>query len=375
MVSFNGTPIHMDKLKKDTDGDKLTDGQEVEIVKIPNAEGTQVRVVGKLHSYPDKIDSDNDSINDYHDPDPMEFTITDRVLSWVEGLSYTNLTAYVGQTVGYAVDHGAQIHGISSQYLKYLEDAVIVAANDSGSGYWKDFWDSGLGYIALKFVRRNNTSAIVFALRGTEPSSDLANDAAADLVLGIGWDSEQSRNAFAAYKKIATNKAYDYYITGHSLGGRLAQDVLFKTYNANEGGLFKEKANIPVPVHSVTFNALGYNKAVYASLFVANNNVLKSYKSKLTNYYYWLDLVGEGFGNAVGYTRAGTDVELLCKNISGAYYRDDEFDNWVNIRDCDYHGIEYFHSDYDLLYATSDAPSTVTLPGSKLTHSFKYWVD
>ena len=371
MVSFNGTPIHMDKLKKDTDGDKLTDGQEVEIVKIPNAEGTQVRVVGKLHSYPDKIDSDNDSINDYHDPDPMSYTITDRVLSWVEGLSYTNLEGFIGQTVGYALEHGAKLDGISSDTAQYLKEAIIYSAGNSGEGFYSKA--GGLGFVALKITRRNMPTAIIYALRGTENDDDFVKDWANNIDLGFSWDSKQSKYAFTNYKNIAQNSSFDYYVVGHSLGGRLAQDVVYKVYNSNEGFFFYEGTNIPEPVHAVTFNALGYNAVTYALL---ENDILKQFKSDLTNYYYFSDLVGEGLGATGQFKHTGTDVKLWGKKINGTYLRtEEERDAWIYVRDIKYHGIATFHNDYDLLYATSDAPSTVTLPGSKLTHSFKYWVD
>ena len=358
MVAFNGKAIKLDKNEKDTDGDGLLDGEEVEVVLTYNDDKTKVYVKGKLNSYPDMVDSDNDAIDDPDDPKPMEYTITDRTLAFVEGLSYTNLEKFVGKTVGYAMDNGVKLDNISKKTAQYLKDAVIVYANDSAKGYWKDFWDSGLGIVALKFERKTEPTVVVFALRGTEPDDDLANDAATDLVLGVGWDSFQSRNAFSAYKEVATNRKYDYYITGHSLGGRLAQDVLYKTYNANEGSWLSAGANIPTPVHSATFNALGYNKLVYATL---ENDVLRSYKDKLTNYYYWLDLVGEGLGKSGVYKRAGVDVELLCRDIDGNYIRDKEFTNWINVRDNDNHGIVNFHEDYDLLYTSS--------------HSWNYWAD
>ena len=113
MVSFNGKKINLDKNNADTDGDGLKDGQEVVIVKTPNADGSKIRVHGKVLSYPDMTDSDKDGIKDYYDPDPLYFTITDRVLSWAEGLSYTNAEKYIGKTVDNAIKSGMKIDGIS----------------------------------------------------------------------------------------------------------------------------------------------------------------------------------------------------------------------------------------------------------------------
>lgn len=359
MFSFNGKKIYMDKTKEDTDGDKLPDNKEIEVQLIYNADKSKVYVKGKLKSYPHLPDSDNDGIDDYYDPKPMVYTITDRTLAMVEGLSYTDLAKYTGKTIRQAVETGATINGISDENIKLLYDAKIVYANNSGSDFIGDLVDEGLGSIALEFVRPGARTAVIYALRGTEPDDDLLDDAIADVQLGLFWDTVQSKVAFEEYKAIATNKSYDYYITGHSLGGRLALDVLFKIYNANEGGLFKSKSNIITPVHAATFNSLGYNNAVYLSLIAVNNDVISSYKDKLTNYYYWLDLVGEGLGCSDVYIRPGLNVKLDCKNKAGEKYRTKEYKNLINVRDSDYHGIEYFQNDYDMLYESY--------------HGFKYW--
>lgn len=359
IISFNGVHLQLDKNNPDTDGDGLKDGEEVQMKYEYNADKTQVKVTGKLVlGDPTKSDTDGDGIRDSVDPEKFSYTITDRTLSWVQGLSYTNLEAYVGSTVGEIMDK-VTFKNLSAENAKYLSSARIIYANDSDSGYIGDFWDSGLGSVALRFERFGKKDAVVYALRGTEFNSDLANDGIADVVLGIGWDCEQSRNAFNEYKRIAKNKNTDYYITGHSLGGRLTLDVMYKIHNANETGFLNWSANIPEPVHAVTFNGLGYNGVVYATL---ENNVIDMYKDKLTNYYYRFDLVGEGLGVSGVFVRPGQNVELLGKDSAGKTLRtQEELDRWIAVRDITYHGIVYFTNDYDLF------------PDSK--HSFKYWIE
>ena len=134
----------------------------------------------------------------------------------------------------------------------------------------------------------------------------------------------------------------------------MAQDVVYKVYNANEGIFGAFKANIPEPVHSATFNALGYNKLVYALL---ENDVLKRYKSKLTNYYYQYDLIGEGLACTLAWKRAGTDVMLLGCDSKGNLLRKDA----PKLRDVKLHGIKTFHDDYDLFETSA--------------HWFEYWID
>ena len=69
----------------------MPDDQEVKIVLKYNEDKSKMYVQGKLISYPDRVDSDMDGISDHDDPNPMEYTITDRTLALVEGMSYTNL--------------------------------------------------------------------------------------------------------------------------------------------------------------------------------------------------------------------------------------------------------------------------------------------
>ncbi len=105
LVFFNGTYAQTDENNPDTDGDGLLDGEEVE-ANVFEQNGV-VYEFYKIKSNPTLKDTDGDGIDDNIDPRPLVYTITDRTLSLVAGLAYSNLEDYVGKTVGYAMENGA----------------------------------------------------------------------------------------------------------------------------------------------------------------------------------------------------------------------------------------------------------------------------
>jgi len=73
MIIFNGVSLALDKYNSDSDGDGLLDGEEVEITKIYNEDGTKVKVIGKLVlGDPTDKDTDKDGFTDSEDPTPLK---------------------------------------------------------------------------------------------------------------------------------------------------------------------------------------------------------------------------------------------------------------------------------------------------------------
>lgn len=68
------------------------------------------------------------------------------------------------------------------------------------------------------------------------------------------------------------------------------------------------KKGILTPIHSATFNGLGYNKEQYFKRGFLKKGNIKNIDKELYNYYYKKDLVGEGCGNSLFFTRLGTDM-------------------------------------------------------------------
>lgn len=80
LVLFNHTKIKLDKNNPDSDGDGLTDGQEVVELRYEyNEDRSKVRVTGKLLSNPLNADTDGDLDIDSIDPEPFDFQLNDQL--------------------------------------------------------------------------------------------------------------------------------------------------------------------------------------------------------------------------------------------------------------------------------------------------------
>lgn len=341
--------VYTDWQVKDTDGDDIPDGQEVVFT-------------SRFHmiSNPNLHDSDFDGIGDKEDPEPMSYNITDRTLALAAALSYTNLNKRVGDDIKRIHDDSYKIKTIEEEDLKALYSWEVIYANDSGMVNEAIDWmnpfkvyDKGLGSCAIKISRQGKPDAIIFAIRGTEmklePDTDIVNDLfITDKEGAMSLKTPQSKFAFREYKKLINNEKYknaEFYITGHSLGGRIVQDVLYDIYNGNDGTFGFGKKDYKTPVRSVTFNSLGFNKPVYWS---KENDVLDSISSKLYNYYYKNDLVGEGLGDSWLFKRMGTNI--------GPWTVKDENDkplvedNAFGYRIALLHDINHFIKDFKMTY-------------------------
>lgn len=343
--------IPLDIYNEDSDGDGLKDGEEIEFVL--SDDGKSVKYM-RLKSDPTKIDTDNDGlpdgahiksrtdsdgdgISDTADKNKLTYNITDRTMSLVAGVSYENLENNVGKTLGQIypniMDKNNEMY-----YLSELKDAKIIYANDSIR--WKPGKDEGLGSIALEIPRYGQTNAIIFALRGTEP--DTLADIESDIRLGIGFLDKQPRAAVKEYYKIEeSNRGKTLFVTGHSLGGRLAHEVTETIYDKN-------KKNVATPKRTVTFNALGYNGIDFIDV-----NAKRYSSENMTHYFYSKDLVGDGFGDSWVYKRAGENVELgYAPNTSleDATYTVPLIGDVELFIPLKAHGIELFYNDYRLRY-------------------------
>ncbi len=253
-------------------------------------------------------DFDHDGLPDEVDPNPDSFDVTTKVLSLASALTYENYGDCIGQKVG---EKGSWRLRSEENYI--FKDFEILDANDSGDSISlvdEVISDFGLAYMAIKLTREEKNDIIIFSIRGTEINENVNIDAIEDILLGLGtsWPT-QSKKAFKSYQTIAENNPdADIYITGHSLGGRIVQDIVYEIYDKNDGYLGLFKSNIKTPKHACTFNGLGYNSYRYVMMKLLHGDRLKKINNTLYNYYIEKDMVGHALGNSFLFKRIGKTI-------------------------------------------------------------------
>lgn len=318
----------------DTDGDGLKDGEEL----------SYKNGYFEMRTNPTKMDSDSDGILDNTDPEPMVYSITDRTLALSASLSYSNLESSTGSLVG-------------NKGEPELSDFRIIYANNSGSNSLignivEGFMDNGLGSVAIKISRSGKRDAIILSYRGTEFDDDAVNDGGTDLIAAaLTYNPQASwvfNDANKEYRKLI--KEYpnaDFYLSGHSLGGRVMQDVLFSVLDDNIGWFSKE---VKKPVHCATFNAFGYNKVDFYANKLIQGDVFTAAEGLLNNYYYEYDLVGDGLGASTLFKRIGTDIGPWTAKDENGNVIDATRIPVLNMIFSAVHGIDLWYKDSRLKY-------------------------
>lgn len=307
MVAFNGVTFALDKNDPDTDGDGIPDGDEVKLVYTYSEDRTKVQVVGKIFSDPCKADSDGDGLRDKDDAHPWTWDVCARDLAMFAALSYEDASTLQGSFYPTSID----------QDYYWLDFADLGEL----SPYWTivhhtDQWTQAAQLDKFSATTYRNGNAIVIAYRGT-------NDGLwewADNVLCYGLLNYHAEEALTRQYAEMIYDSYvkghpdvQLYITGHSLGGYLAQigtAELVETKHADQ----LEKVGY--------FNGIGmaYNKVLnflnkekdadidalkqYGRL---KDGLFGSYKTpngKLTSYHIkgdWVSMLGTHYGEEIGY--------------------------------------------------------------------------
>lgn len=211
--------------------------------------------------------------------------------------------------------------------------------------------------------QKGNT--FVIAYRGSEQKADFVTDAGLFLNLTETQLPSAKELAGAVFRYIEDNEKAEVYITGHSLGGYLAQKI---TYMIETGEL--EIKNKEAFKGAVTFNAPGVWKKDYSASDWGN--IQKgNYDNLITNYIITVDIVsGMTFDDHIGKT-------IILPYLKAQNKHENIFDFLdVGARHSILSFYAYnFNDNHEIIYNTQDQVSNSSLEGTYLSSDGREWFD
>ena len=204
----------------DDDHDGIKNKDEIYIYRKNNKE-----YVG-YHSHPLLEDSDGDGLRDNEDDHKKQWYMTDRDAIFFMNLAYQDETS-----INKVLDHSKPY---PSLFLKEQEFKMI---HNELAPFWKlkKSYHTTSGMDAFLFETKSDLAYLkdntvqMLAIRGTNPSE--MNDLAADLVLFGGNKPAQADDIRKVVGELAKDSSItNLYMTGHSLGGYLAQIAAVEAY-------------------------------------------------------------------------------------------------------------------------------------------------
>lgn len=356
---------------EDTDEDMLKDGEEIEIKEVEfedNEEKKHERVYkGIIHSDPLRKDTDGDGYDDHEEMklyhrNPLRYDITDVTLSYAAYLSYCNFKEknVVGKKVREVVKtkrdalkrySGEEVERYAYQSLNEFE---IIDCEDGceEASY-------GLGMVILK-KKINGKDNYIVATRGLEGNNQKDLNAAIGAVLGLDEDEnkglyyQQLDVALKILKKYSnSNSNSNWFVTGQSLGGRIAQDIYVHS-------------NIDFKSGAV-FNSLGYLKDSYSTI---QNNIKKDPHHYDDIEIKFLDEMAPGVGDQsfkiIQYLIEGIDAAYGHRNTARAL--DNMGKAWERVKSKENdENFRFYYYDTEIVSGTFAASSLFGSIGTKIS--------
>lgn len=204
----------------DDDHDGIKNKDEIYIYRKNNHE-----YIG-YNSHPLLEDSDGDGVLDNEDDNKKQWYVTDR-----DAIFFMNLAYYDEQYINKVLDHK---NPFPSLFLKEQEYKMM---HNELAPFWKlkKSYHTTSGMDAFLFETKSDLAYLkdntvqMLAIRGTDPSE--MNDLTADLVLFGGNKPTQADDIRKVVGELAKDSSItNLYMTGHSLGGYLAQIAAVEAY-------------------------------------------------------------------------------------------------------------------------------------------------
>ena len=296
---FNDKTFIQIQANDDYDGDGRKNGDEIQVV-----QDYYGRLSVKLLSSPLNKDTDGDGLYDDIDVNPLIWNVCDRDLAIFASLAYEDGTNFIGGIYSELDIKGADGTGEYYYFMDYAE-AKEISSKWKIINYVNKWADIDTYFSATTFKNGNN---IVIAYRGTnEKIGEWINN-----IIGVGLFNYHSEEIWArAYAAVIADNypQCNIYITGHSLGGYLAQigtaELLASRPNANI-------------IQVSYFNGIGlkYNKLMF---WMKNKelNLLSDFynhadRSNLISYYIEGDIVsglGKHSGQKIGFLATQKQID------------------------------------------------------------------
>lgn len=186
-----------------------------------------------------KADTDGDGIIDMYDTEPDKWNISDRDLRFFMELSYRTSAEIL------AIFDDKDENAINQFNINKLAENADV---HELINHW--IFDGQINEpdgFSVSFFR--NGSQVVVAFRGTNDKADYDDD----IALMMATQPGQVKNLTEVLNRMKQEGYTEYYLTGHSLGGYLAQ------YFAA-----RDLMNNPQYIHSAVFNAPGISSSAFS---------------------------------------------------------------------------------------------------------------
>ena len=178
------------------------------------------------HSHPLLEDSDGDGLRDNEDDHKKQWYITDRDAIFFMNLAYQDETS-----INKVLDHSKPYPSL------FLKEQEFKMMHNELAPFWKlkKSYHTTSGMDAFLFETKSDLAYLkdntvqMLAIRGTNPSE--MNDLTADLVLFGGNKPAQADDIRNVVGELAKDSSItNLYMTGHSLGGYLAQIAAVEAY-------------------------------------------------------------------------------------------------------------------------------------------------
>ena len=204
----------------DDDHDGIKNKDEIYIYRKNNKE-----YVG-YHSHPLLEDSDGDGLLDNEDDNKKQWYMTDRDAIFFMNLAYQDETS-----INKVLDHSKPYPSL------FLKEQEFKMMHNELAPFWKlkKSYHTTSGMDAFLFETKSDLAYLkdntvqMLAIRGTNPSE--MNDLTADLVLFGGNKPAQADDIRNVVGELAKDSSItNLYMTGHSLGGYLAQIAAVEAY-------------------------------------------------------------------------------------------------------------------------------------------------